>query len=39
MIVVCVKEIFAILSFFRIYVSPHFHDPKNFQTLHNSSTS
>jgi hypothetical protein len=34
---VLAKELFKILPFFHIYVSTHFHNPANFQSLHNSS--
>jgi hypothetical protein len=37
--VVCVKESMKLVPFFHIYVSPHFHSPKNFQALHNSSVT
>ncbi|GMI30867.1 hypothetical protein TrCOL_g7253 [Triparma columacea] len=37
--IVCVKEGLKIVPFFHIYVSPHFHNPKNFQALHNSSVT
>jgi hypothetical protein len=37
--VVCLKESMKIVPFFHIYVSPHFHNPKNFQALHNSSVT
>ena len=36
---VLAKELFKILPFFHIYVSTHFHNPANFQSLHNSSVT
>ncbi len=35
--IVVLKEFVKLLPFLHIYVSPHFHNPANFQTLHNSS--
>jgi len=39
LIVLCIKEFMKIVPFMHSYVSPYFHDPKNFQTLHNSPLS